>query len=304
MKTAEQITSVKCPNCGVEFPLTEALLEPLRVELQRDVTKEYENKLREAKEKFESEAKTRAENNAATTIKDLQEQVKETNERLIKTQEAEIQLRKKGRELERKQEETELEFNRRIDEQRKRTKEELGKEYALKINQQEEQMTSMRKQIDEFKRKAELGSQQAQGEILEKTLEDLLQESFPNDLIEAVPKGMSGADVIQKVNGRIGQCCGTIIWESKNTKNWNKSWIDKLKENQRDIKAEIAVLASVILPNETSNFGVHEGVWAVGVNYFCRLATIIFAGSPLSFFGRSCCRDYVAGLLRCGSWAH
>jgi hypothetical protein len=42
----------------------------------------------------------------------------------------------------------------------------------------------------------------------------------------------------------------------------------------------------------------------VGVNYFCRLATIIFAGSPLSFFGRSCCRDYVAGLLRCGSWAH
>ena len=52
MKTAEQITSVKCPNCGVEFPLTEALLEPLRVELQRDVTKEYENKLREAKATF------------------------------------------------------------------------------------------------------------------------------------------------------------------------------------------------------------------------------------------------------------
>ena len=45
--------------------------------------------------------------------------------------------------------------------------------------------------------------------------------------------------------------------------------------------------------------------WAlVGVNYFCRLTTIIFAGSPLSFFGRSCCRDCVAGLLRCGSWAH
>jgi hypothetical protein len=42
----------------------------------------------------------------------------------------------------------------------------------------------------------------------------------------------------------------------------------------------------------------------VGVNYFCRLTTIIFAGSPLSFFGRSCCRDCVAGLLRCGSWAH
>ena len=275
MKTPESPNTVKCPNCGTEFPLTEALLEPLRVELQRDLTKEYEDKLREAKEKFESEAKKRAEENVAITTKDLQEQVKETNERLKKSQEAEIQLRKQGRELERKQEETELEFNRRLDEQRKQTKEELEKEYTLKIGQQEEQMASMKKQIDELKRKAELGSQQAQGEALEKKLEDLLQETFPNDLVEPVPKGMSGADVIQKVNGRIGQCCGTIIWESKNTKNWNRSWVDKLKENQRDAKAEIAVLASVILPSEISTFGMHEGVWITHWTFACQLACVL-----------------------------
>jgi len=39
MKTAEGNTTVKCPKCGTEFPLTEALLEPFRIELQKDLAK-------------------------------------------------------------------------------------------------------------------------------------------------------------------------------------------------------------------------------------------------------------------------
>ncbi|MFC1909125.1 DUF2130 domain-containing protein [Chloroflexota bacterium] len=272
MRTTESHTTVKCPKCGTEFPLTEALLEPLRVGLQKDLAEQYEKQLKEKTDSLEIEAKKRAEEEAALTAKDLQEQVKETSERLKKSQETEIELRKKGRELERKQEEFELEMSRKLDEQRKQTKEELEKDYTLKISQQEEQMTSMKKQIDELKRKAEQGSQQAQGEALERKLEDLLKDAFPYDLIEPVPKGISGADVIQRVNGKSGQCCGTIVWESKNTKNWSKSWIDKLKENQREIKAEIAVLATVVLPSEISSFSIYEGVWVTHWSFACQLA--------------------------------
>lgn len=275
MKTTDKSTVVKCPNCGIEFPLTDALLEPLRMELRKNLSQEYDNKLREAKEGYELDAKKRAEESVALVLKDLQEQVKEGNEKIRKSQETEIELRKRGRELERRQEEAELELNRKLDEQRKHTKEELEKEYTLKISQQEEQNAALRKQIDELKRKAEIGSQQAQGEVLEKTLEDLLRETFSNDLIEPVPKGMSGADVIQKVNAKKGQCCGIIIWESKNTKNWNKSWIDKLKENQRDIKAEIAVLATVVLPSEILTFGMHEGIWITHWTFACQLACVL-----------------------------
>ncbi len=272
MRTTESPTAIKCPKCGTEFPLTEALLEPLRVELQKNLAEQYDNKLREKTESLELEAKKRAEEKATLNTKDLQAQVKEITESLKKSQETEIELRKRGRELERKQEQSELEISRKLDEQRKQTKEELEKDYSLKIRQQEEQMTSMKKQIDELKRKAEQGSQQTQGEALERKLEDLLKEAFPNDLIEPVPKGISGADVLQRVNGKRGQCCGTIVWESKNTKNWSKTWIDKLKENQREIKAEIAVLASVVLPSEISSFSIYEGIWVTHWSFACQLA--------------------------------
>jgi Uncharacterized protein conserved in bacteria (DUF2130) len=46
------------------------------------------------------------------------------------------------------------------------------------------------------KRKLEHGSQQAQGEVLEIQLEELLRGAFPLDQIEAVPKGMNGADIV------------------------------------------------------------------------------------------------------------
>ena len=67
-----------------------------------------------------------------------------------------------------------------------------------------------------MKRKAEQGSQQSQGEVLE--LEVLLRGRFPTDLVEPVGKGELGADVIQQVSGSIGQAAGIILWESKRTK--------------------------------------------------------------------------------------
>jgi hypothetical protein len=76
-----------------------------------------------------------------------------------------------------------------------------------------------------------------------------------------VAKGIKGADVVQRVNTSSGQSCGTIIWESKNTKTWSDSWIPKLKDDQRALKAEIAVLASMVLPKGISHFANVDGVW-------------------------------------------
>ena len=78
----------------------------------------------------------------------------------------------------------------------------------------------MKKQVEELRRKAEQGSQQAQGEALELELEEVLKTAFPFDMIEPVPKGIRGADVVHKVNNQLGQYCGSILWESKYTKNW------------------------------------------------------------------------------------
>src|SRR5262249_23795753 len=85
----------------------------------------------------------------------------------------------------------------------------------LRVAEKEEQIASMQRQIDELKRKAEQGSQQLQGEVQELVLEEMLRTRFSRDVIEPVPKGEFGGDVLQRVIGPTGQECGKILWESK-----------------------------------------------------------------------------------------
>ena len=95
----------------------------------------------------------------------------------------------------------------------------------------------MQRQIEELRRKAEQGSQQLQGEVQELELEATLRARFPHDTIEPVPKGEFGGDILQRVVGPTGQPCGTILWESKRTKNWTDGWLAKLREDQRKVGA-------------------------------------------------------------------
>jgi len=173
----------------------------------------------------------------------------------------------------------ELQLTRQLDEERQKVLEKAAAEFddrqRLKDAEKDKQLNDMKKQIDELKRKSELGSQQNQGEVLELELENILKASFPHDLIEPVPKGIRGADVLQKVHSSTGQYCGTIVWETKRTKAWSDSWIAKLKEDQRRIKGEIAVILTTTMPRDISNFGNVNGVWITNHNSMIGLATAI-----------------------------
>ena len=76
-----------------------------------------------------------------------------------------------------------------------------------------------------------------------------------------MPKGEYGGDVLQRVVSAGGQACGTILWESKRTKNWSDGWLVKLREDQRTAKAEIAVIVSQVLPKGVETFDLVDGVW-------------------------------------------
>ena len=76
-----------------------------------------------------------------------------------------------------------------------------------------------------------------------------------------MPKGEHGGDILHRVSGPFGQTCGTILWESKRTKNWSDSWLGKLREDQRAAKAEIAVIVSQALPKGVETFELIDGVW-------------------------------------------
>jgi hypothetical protein len=113
--------------------------------------------------------------------------------------------------------------------------------------------------------------------VLELELEDLLRSSFPNDVIKPVPKGIRGADVLQDVY-ELGQQCGTIIWESKRTKNWSDAWLGKLKDDQREAGAEVAILMSVALPKDVCSCSCLSDIWVTGYDFAIPLAAALRTG--------------------------
>lgn len=201
----------------------------------------------------------------AKELAELSELMKEREAKLAEAQKAQADLLRKQRELDDARRELELTVEKRVQDGLMSTREQAKKEaeegLKLKVMEAEQTISSMQKQIEELKRKAEQGSQQLQGEVQELELEALLCAKFPRDKIEPVPKGEHGGDALQHVVGPSGQPCGTIIWESKRTKNWSDGWLAKLREDQRAAKAEIAVIVSQSLPKEIESFGLVENVW-------------------------------------------
>jgi len=133
----------------------------------------------------------------------------------------------------------------------------------------------MQRQIDDLKRSAQQGSQQLQGEVQELELESLLRNRFPTDTIDPVPKGEFGGDALQKVIGKNGSLCGTILWESKRTKNWSDGWLPKLRDDQRAAKAEISIMITQSLPKGVDTFDLIDGVWVTHPRFTIPVALAI-----------------------------
>lgn len=196
---------------------------------------------------------------------DLQEIIRQRDIKLAEAQKAQVDLLRKQRELDDAKRELELTVEKRIQAGlatiREQAKKEAEESLKLKVLEKEQIILSMQKQIEDLKRKAEQGSQQLQGEVQELDLEAQLRSKFPRDTIQPVPKGEHGGDVLQIVCGPAGQPCGTILWETKRTKNWSDGWLTKLRDDQRSAKAEIAVIVSQTLPKGMETFGLIDYVW-------------------------------------------
>jgi hypothetical protein len=211
--------------------------------------------------------------------KALEEELEEKTKKVSELQKREIELRREKRSLEQKKQEMEIENQRTLDAERKKITEDATKAAAedqmLKIREKDDLIRSMQQQIEALRRKAETGSQERQGEALEGTLQDTLQQAFSFDGFEEIKKGQRGADILQIVRNNNGRECGKILWESKNTKDFSNKWIEKIKTDQQQASADIAVIMSIALPKEINNFGVYEGIWITDYKSTIGLCTAI-----------------------------
>lgn len=260
------IETIICPRCGEEIPLTEALLARVRGNIEADLETRYNQRLEAERETLRKEAQE----DVGIQLTELKNEVQEKSEKLKQAQENELRLREERRLLEEGKEALKLEVSRRIDEEVSKIK----GQYDLRDREKEEVIHGLRREVAELQRRLEQAPPQIRGEVLERSLEDILVSTFRTDQIEPVPRGTRGADVIQRVI-QAGQRYGTIIWESKRRRTWSNSWIDKLKENQRRINAEIAIIATTALPSDINQFGFKDGVWVTCFPVVCEVATLL-----------------------------
>lgn len=298
---------IECPECHHQFALDEiystqiearfkkdfqtrnqdlekkqrALLEQ-EAALQRAQTSidaEVKKRLQTERDNLTKEAIEKAKEDYQVELKDKDRQLAEKSQKLDEANKKELEFRQKIRDVEEKEKNLELEVQRRCDDQTKKITELARHEFddKFKLLQKDHELTleGLKKKNDELTKKLEQGSQQAQGEVLEMVLEEDLKSLFPIDMIDPVPKGVSGADIIQTVNNNHGKDCGTIIWEFKNAKNWTDSWIQKLKDNQRQMKSDIAIILTFTLPKEMRGFGYVDGVWITNIHSYPSLCTAL-----------------------------
>lgn len=257
--------TIKCPNCGEEIEISEALSQTIKSDLEKELTEKI-------KARLDIETKERT--------KILEEELKLKDQRLTESREAELKVRQEKIKLEDEKRSFEIEKQRQLDEERNKIRQqtllEASDAHRLKDLEKDKIITDLKKSLEDAQLKASQGSQQLQGEVQELDLEEFLGRAFPLDEINPVGKGVRGADVSQVVKTSLGTVCGVILWESKRTKAWVDDWATKLKDDLRASKANIPVIVSTVLPKTIkTGFGFYEGVWVTEPNYTQPLAEIL-----------------------------
>ena len=278
----------------------EAEIEAKRKEYKThlDSLKVKEEEFKEQKEKFEEEIKKATQIQLKAERVKLQEELrkeildeqsesmallqKQLEEKSNQVKELNVAKARIGQ-LQREKEEmesaimakAELALNEKLKLEKEKIQKATDEQNELKLRQKDEQLRQLQEQLQIAQRKAEQGSMQLQGEVQELAIEEWLKEKYPFDTIDEVKKGARGADCMQIVHTRESQNCGKIYYESKRTKDFQKSWIEKFKADMREKGADIGVLITDVMPSDMQRMGLYEGIWICSFEEFKGLSAVL-----------------------------
>lgn len=308
-------THVKCPNCGQEIDVNAMLYHQLQEEAKQhyeqklaeqrkqletrnaEIEKEKEalakmkneteeyiekgvtEKLLSEKSKLEKRIRDQVAEEKSGELKSLQEQleqkIQDTKElNRVKTELARLEREKE--ELKEKMEaEAELKLNEKLSEEKLRIRKEAEDKNQLKLAEKDYLINQLKEQLQDSQRKIDQVSMQTQGEAQELMIEDYLRSSFPFDTIIEIKKGARGADALHQVNSMIRQNHGLIYYESKRTKDFQPTWIEKFKADMRVKGAFFGVIITDAYPKGMERMGQIDGVWVCSLNEFKGLCFVL-----------------------------
>ena len=300
----ENQTQINCPECGSQIDVNDILKHQIEDSIKKEYQskfleqsqalkkeqsefekkkQDYEAELNTAKKELEKSLKSKLKaellEEQSDLIKSMQEELKNKSDKVKELHKKEGEILKLKREKEEAISLAKLEAKKEIDAllkiERESAKKEAMSDSELKIKEYEKQLADQKKLMEEMKRKHEQGSMQLQGEVQELAIEEWLQSKYPLDAISEIKKGANGADCLQTVNTRNNQNCGTIYYESKRTKNFSNTWIEKFKNDIRDKNADIGVLVTEALPSDMDRMGLKDGIWICTFEEFKGLSEVL-----------------------------
>jgi hypothetical protein len=254
-----------------ETQLKEKELE-LEFEVKKRTQKELERLLEEEKSSLEKELKSKITNQMQSQFKQLQEELDEKSKQVSDLNKTKLEIEKLRREKDELASkiklEAELELNKQLSHEKEKIQKTIQEQMSMKLQEKEEQLKQIQRELENAKRKANQGSQQVQGEALEVAIEEWIRDKFPFDEVEEIKKGAYGADCIQTINTRELANCGKICYEIKNAKTFNREWITKLKQDMQKAKADLGVLVTTVYPKDMDRMGLVEGIWVCNFEEF------------------------------------
>lgn len=306
---------IKCPNCGTSIDVQDILSHQLEDEINKkyqaqiaEEKKKYEveqeklkqekldfeqkkkqenelfqerfdKKLKEEKGSMEVKLKAKLLEEQSDQFAALQKELNEKSEQVKELNRSKAEIEKLKREKSELKESVEAESQKRLNEIITLEKEKIRKieedKNELRFKEMQKQLEDQKKLTEEMKRKQEQGSMQMQGEVQELAIEEWLAAQFPLDTIEEIKKGVRGGDCIQIVNTRTEQNCGKIYYESKRTKDFQPSWIEKFKNDIREKGANIGVLVTEVMPSDLDRMGLKDGIWICNYDEFKGLCNVL-----------------------------
>ncbi len=308
-------TQIKCPNCGESIDVQDILSHQLEDEIKQKYeaqlaeqkqkfNKDFENlnkskeafelekkkqdelfqerldkQLKEERKSIEEKLKLKIQGENSDQFEALQKELNEKSEQIKELNRTKAEIEKLKREKDELKEAVEAEAQKKLNEVLLAEKDKIQKsfeeKFELRLKEKDKQLEDQKKLTAEMSRKQQQGSMQLQGEVQELGIEEWLAAQFPLDTIEEIKKGARGGDCIQIVNTRTRQNCGKIYYESKRTKDFQPSWIEKFKADMRDKDADIGVIVTEAMPSDFDRMGNKDGVWVCSYEEFKGLCTVL-----------------------------
>ncbi|MDQ3016061.1 MAG: DUF2130 domain-containing protein [Bacteroidota bacterium] len=308
-------TQIKCPNCGTDIDVQDIISHQLEDEIKQKYQvqlateqkrfeqeqaklnrekeeflekKKQENEifqdrlesaLKESKKAQEEKIKAKLVEEQAEQLSVLHQELNEKSQQVKELNLSKIEIEKLKREKAEIKEAVEAEAQKKINEtliaEREKIKKSEEDKNELRVRELLKQLDDQKKLTEEMKRKQEQGSMQLQGEAQELAIEEWLITQFPLDTIEEIKKGVRGGDCIHVIHTHTRQNCGKIYYESKRTKDFQPSWIEKFKNDMRERGADVGVLVTDARPHGHSRMALKDGVWICSYEEFKGLCSVL-----------------------------